>query len=163
MQRVKTNEIQSIDASTGEVLSKSTTNVITFPREPAYVKMYIEDLCSLAGVEEADQALLRHLLARLDYEGYVVLTPRVRDAISAQLAVKSKTLRNRLSRLVAADMIKPVARNEYKVNPNYFARGDWKSVCEQRLSYSMTVTYSEAGRKITTTHEGDAHKQQELI
>ena len=154
--------VQHTDFETGEVHSETKSSVVRFPTEPPYVKLYIEDLCSLIGVQESDQALLRHLLARLDYEGYVALTSRSRESISRALGITSKTLRNRLNRLVKADLIKPVARNEYQINPNYFARGDWKRVCEQREAYRMVVTYTESGRKVTTETAGDTHLQAEL-
>lgn len=140
---------------TGEVLTEVETKVVQFPQEPPYVKMYIEDLCMLVGVADADQALLRHLLVRLDYEGFVAITPRIRESIAKSLNITPKTIRNRLNNLVKADLIKPIARNDYRVNPRYFARGKWKEVCEQRIAYSMKITYTEKGRSITTESKNE--------
>lgn len=154
--------ISTVDYSTGEVMTEVTSNIVRFPAEPPYVKMYIQDLCAIVGVGDSDQALLRHLLARLDYEGFVALTSRSRESIAYSLGIGTKTLRNRLNRLVNSSLIKPVARNEYKVNPNYFARGDWKRICEQREAYKLTVSYSEKGRTITTESLGDSEKQMDL-
>jgi len=147
---IKNETTRVVDFKTGEVVEDVQTNVVSFPKEPPYVKMYVADLCSLFGVADSDQALLRHLLVRLDYEGFVIVTTRVRASISRALSISPKTLQNRLSRLVQADLIWLVCRNEYKVNPHYFARGDWKSVYEQRKAYKMEITYGEHGRTVTT-------------
>lgn len=159
------------DMRTGEAVSetKTTSTVINFPAEPPYIKMYIRDLCRIQGVGDADQALLRHLLARLDFDGYVTLSPRSKESICASLGVTAKTFRNRLTRLVSADIIKGACRNEYQVNPKFFARGKWKDVCAQKDRYELdiSISYSEAGgRQITTNAvslDGDAEKQQNLI
>ena len=137
-----------VDFQTGEITNKTVTSVDNFPSEPQYVKMYIEDLCSLKGVPNADQSVLRTLLLRLDFEGYVYLSPRYRKAICNQLDISEKTLRNRLASLVKANLIISVSRGEYMVNPNYFARGNWKNVCEQRKAFSLHITYSEKGKTI---------------
>ena len=139
-----------INNETGEVNKETETNVIRLPQEPPFVKMYINDLCSIKGVSNADQDLLRHLLARLDYEGYITLNTRIRDRLCELLDIKPKTLRNRLTVLVKSELIAPVCRNEYRVNPDYFAKGDWKSICEQKQSYKMLVTYTNKGRDIKT-------------
>jgi len=148
------------DLRTGEVVKDSTTQVIQFPQEPPYIKMYIKDLCAVKGVSDSDQSLLRHLLVRLDYEGFVALTSRSRASISKSLDIKPKTLRNRLNRLVKANLIKNVSVNEYQVNPNYFARGNWKSICEQRKEYELKVTYSDKGR---TVRGGPAEEEQQEL
>lgn len=160
MKIVKQTSNTVTNFETGEVTSVSQTNVIQFPQEPPFIKMYIQDLCNIVGVGDSDQALLRHLLVRLDYEGFVVLTARSRTSIASALGIGLQTLKNRLTRLTAADLIKSVSRNEYRVNPNFFARGDWKRICEQRESYRMTITYSAEGREVTTSAVGGDHHAQ---
>lgn len=146
---VATSVNREIDFETGEVKSEVLTHNFKAKAEPAYVKMYIEDLCSIKGVADADQSLLRQLLAKLDYEGYVTLSPRSREVICKTLEISQKTLRNRLARLSKSGLIKSTSTNEYMVNPNYFARGQWKDVCEQRKKFELIVKYSEdKGREI---------------
>ena len=132
---------------TGEVTEEFVTRHFKAQIEPPYIKMYIADLCAIKGVADADQALLRHLLAKLDYEGYVTLSPRSREAISNDLGISTKTFRNRLTRLTKSGLIKSTSMNEYVVNPNYFARGQWKDVCEQRKKFDLIVSYSDEGNR----------------
>ena len=135
------------DFATGEVIKEEVSTVVRFPTEPAYVKMYIEDICGLVGIVNADQAVLRHLLLRLDYEGYVVLTSRIMATICKHLEITTKTLSNRLSSLVKIGMIAPIAKNEFVINPNYFARGEWKKICEKRENFSLLLSYNASGKK----------------
>jgi len=157
------------DLRTGEAVSetKTSASVIKFPSEPPFVKMYVQDLCGIVGVEAADQSLLRHLLARLDYDGYVTLSPRSKANIADQLSISIKTFRNRLSKLSKAGLIQSTSLNEYQVNPKYFARGNWKTICEQRTKYELRISYTDAGREIegheVEDQSGDSHKQQELL
>ena len=139
-----------VDFQTGEIVEEESTNVIKLPKEPPFAKMYLNDLCAMAGVSNPDQALLRHLLAKLDYDGYVAITPRVRQSIMYSLDIASKTLQNRLSRLVKADLISNSCKGEYKVNPHYFAKGDWKAICELREAYKLEVIYDKDVRTVTT-------------
>ena len=132
---------------TGEVTEEFVTHHFKAKVEPPYIKMYIADLCAIKGVADADQALLRKLLVKLDYEGYVTLSPRSRDAISKDLGISTKTFRNRLTRLTKSGLIKSTSMNEYMVNPNYFARGQWKDVCEQRKKFELIVTYSDGSNR----------------
>ena len=133
--------------ATGEVVNEEVSTVVRFPTEPAYVKMYVSDVCGLVGIANSDQAVLRHLLLRLDYEGYVVLTSRIRGTICKHLEITTKTLSNRLSSLVKIGMIAPVAKNEFIINPNYFARGEWKKICENRENFSLLLSYKASGKK----------------
>ena len=137
----------TVDLRTGEAISETSHKVVQLPTEPAYIKMYINDICQLTGVQNADQGLLRALLLRLGYDGYVVLTPRIRQTIGRQLDISEKTIRNRLANLVKAALITPVARNEYMVNPDYFARGDWKQICEMRKDFSLKLMYRSNGER----------------
>jgi hypothetical protein len=76
-----------------------------------------------------------------------------------KLSIQDQTLRNRLVQLVQKDLLVREGTNEYLANPFYFARGDWKSIVEQRQAFQMRITYSESGRKIKTRK---VEEQQEL-
>lgn len=160
---VRGNFERHVDFESGEVKTEVEISELRFPQEPPFVKMYVQDLCCVLGVSNADQSLLRHLLARLDYEGFVVVTTRIRESIAQALNINQKTLRNRLNSLVKANLIKPVSRNDYRVNPDFFARGDWKKICEQKLSYSMNITYNSKGRTISTEARGAEEEQLDIF
>lgn len=139
-----------VDKNTGEILETSTTNVFRFPSEPPYVKMYLDDICLLVKIPEAQKALLLHLLRRLDYEGYILLSTRSRREIANTLGIADQTFRNRLTDLVSSGIISKVSTNEYLANPHFFARGEWKSICARRQAFELKLTYSAKGRTVET-------------
>lgn len=141
---------QVVNLQTGEIVETSSTNVFRLPSEPPYVKMYLDDLCVLISVPDSQKTLLLHLLRRLDYEGYITLSPRARKDISKTLGIADQTFRNRLNELCKSGLIKRVSTNEYMANPAYFARGEWKSICQRRQAFELKITYSEKGRDIRT-------------
>lgn len=139
-----------VNIDTGEILESSSTNVFRLPSEPPYVKMYLDDLCVVVNAPESLKTLLLHLLRRLDYDGFITLSPRSRKDIGKSLGIADQTFRNRLNDLCKKDLIRRVSTNEYQVNPNYFAKGEWKSVCAQRKTFQMRITYGPKGRSIST-------------
>jgi len=141
---------RAIDKETGEITQESTTSVVRLPAEPPYVKLYLDDLCALVNVQDGQKRLLLALLRRLDYDGYIALTPRFRKELCEKLDIKDQTLRNQLTGLVKSDLLRKAGTNEYIANPNFFARGEWKNIVEQRAAFQMRITYTEAGRKIVT-------------
>jgi len=123
--------------------------------------MYINDLCDLKGVPSALKSTLIELLRKLDYEGFITLSPRSRKAICDRLDIKDQTFRNQLTRLCKANILLREGTNEYAANPSYFARGEWKTIIEQRKAFELKIRYSaEKGREFTT--ESSKDNQQEL-
>lgn len=150
---------RNIDMQTGEVVSLHRTEQSRIPSEPPYIKMYIDDLCDLMHIPAAQKQTLELLLKKLDYEGFITLSPRYRKQICETLKIKDQTFRNRLTALCKSGVIRRHSTNEYEVNPQYFARGAWKDVYERRQSFQMTVKYSSKGREIVT----EAESQGELF
>lgn len=146
------------DFKTGEIRSESKTNVVRLPQEPPYVKMYIDDLCDLMHIPAAQKQTLELLIRKLDYEGFITLSPRYRKQLCERLKIKDQTFRNRLAALCKTGVMRRHSTNEYEVNPRYFARGEWRHICERREAFKMTVKYSENGREIIT----EAEEQPEL-
>lgn len=150
---------QVINMQTGEIVETATTNVFRIPSEPPYVKMYLDDLCVLIQIPEAQKTLLLHLLRRLDYEGYITLSARARKEMAKSLGIADQTFRNRLNDLTKSGIIARVSTNEYLANPQYFARGEWKSICARRQAFELRITYSEKGKTLETVK---VEEQQEL-
>lgn len=138
------------DASTGEINRISSTKVIKLPSEPPYVKMYIHDLSQMLNIPKAEEELLRMLLMKLDYEGYMSISKRFRERLCEKLGIKDQVLRNKLTKLVKAGAIINTSYGEYMANPEYFARGQWQDICENKKVFEMKIRYSEKGREIIT-------------
>lgn len=141
---------QILDRETGELVTESSTNVLRYTGEPAFIKLYLDDICSIIKVPETLKKTLFLILRKLDYDGYITLSKRYRKLMCEQMNIKDGTLRNRLNMLCQHGFIISEGGNEYLANPNYFAKGEWKSIVEQRSAFELRIRYSEDGKEITT-------------
>lgn len=152
---INSTTTRNVDHATGEIKDESTTNVYRLPQEPPYIKMYIDDLCHLMQIPHALKQTLQMLLKKLDYEGFITLSPRFRKQTAERLGIADQTFRNRLSALCKTGVMRSIATNEYEVNPHYFARGDWRAICERRDGFKMIVKYTSKGKREITTEGAD--------
>lgn len=149
---IQSTTSQVVHFQTGEVIESTTQNVFQLPSEPPYVKLYLDDLCVLVNVADSLKSFLLLLLRRLDFEGFILLSPRSRKEIAANLGIADQTFRNRLNELCKKEVICRMSTNEYQANPLYFGRGEWRKICMQRQAFQLRVTYSaERGRQVETS------------
>ena len=145
---VQMNTIQKVDKATGEVLEETAEVVARLPREPAFIKLYLEDINLLMDVPTGPGNLLHILVQKVDYEGYISLTTGGRDRICDQVGIKRQTLANYLQTLVRKKILKNVGRGDYELNPHLFAKGEWKDISKRRDKYiSLNIRYSPDGER----------------
>lgn len=130
---------------TGVVTTTEDVAVIRLPREPAYVKMYIDDISKIVGLSTGAQNVLYELVAKMDYEGIVTITKGGRERIAAKTGLKETTVRNRISDLAASGIIKKAGYCEYEMNPSLFAKGDWQDIYKRRCGFRLEINYSKDG------------------
>ena len=84
----KVERVESVvDGLTGELISEQR-NIIAFnplPPEPAYVKMYIEDLGKLLDLQSGHRDILLHVAANVAYDGLVSMTTLRKSRIAHAL------------------------------------------------------------------------------
>ena len=145
-----------VDGLTGELLSEQR-NVIAFnpmPPEPAYVKLYIEDLGKLLDLQSGHRDILLHVAANVAYDGLVSMTTLRKNRIAAVLNCSIRSIDNAITEFVKREILTRVGRAEYELNPHLFAKGSWKDIRERRLKFTAKITYSsEQGRTIETVVE----------
>ncbi len=144
---------------TGEI----TKNVSTIsyenkiPSEPAYIKLYTDDLSNLFDLSLSASNVLLCLVSMADYTGEVVVTKGVKERIAIRINAKiTKTgkpslsaVNNALTDMIKAEVISRVGdagSGIYMLNPNLFARGKWSDIYQQRKSFKMTITYKDDGK-----------------
>ena len=100
-------------------------------------------------VPTSDVDVLRLVVMKIDYEGYAALSTRYRESICKKLNITRATLRNKLTSLSKAGLIKSVGGGEYKINPYYFGRGNWQDIYNERVEGEFTVTIKYKGNSRT--------------
>lgn len=142
------------DHTTGEIKKEQTTETIYVPSEPPFVKMYIDDVGTLAKIHKGANALLHELAMRVDYDGYVSLNKIVRKKICEKLDILNQVLSNYLQILKKKNLVIEECRGVYFLNPTFFAKGQWCDVYKNRGKYSsmtMEIKYKEDGTKEVKT------------
>ena len=139
LERIETNT----DALTGEILSQSkkVIELTKLEAEPDYVKMYVADLSSLFGLKEGHGRILPFIAASVGYDGFISLAGgrKARIAMTAGCSVKS--VNNAITEYVKAGILIRAGRAEYELNPHFFAKGEWRSIRERRLSYGKNQLF----------------------
>lgn len=137
-----------VDKQTGEEVETSSSKVVRLPSEPAFVKLYIDDLSAVLQIPEGPKSLIWLLVRHMSFDGVVAVTAGTRRRLSAELGIKETTFRNYLSKLTQSDVLKRIERGEYEFNPSYFAKGDWATIYQRRRSWAkLEVRYSPDGRR----------------
>lgn len=152
-----------VDVLSGEILSERK-NVIAFnpvPPEPAYVKLYIDDLGKLLELQSGHRDILLYVAANVAYDGLVSMTAMRKSRIAATLKCSVRSIDNAITEFVKRGILSRVGRAEYELNPGLFAKGSWKEIRERRLKFSARITYSpESGRTIETIIEAGTNDTQ---
>jgi len=133
-----------INQDTGEIVETKSRKQYKVAREPDYIKMYIDDLSLLNGI--SNNAILYHVVTRMNYELEVFLTGRVVKLICEKCNVQKRHFYRCLKQYVEKGILSKIDQTEYTVNPYLFARGKWEDIEKIRL----TVEYSANGRELTT-------------
>ena len=146
----------TVDTLSGEVLQEKK-NIIAFnpvPPEPAYVKLYIDDLGKLLDLQGGHRDILLYVAANVAYDGLVSMTAMRKSRIAATLKCSVRSIDNAITEFVRRKILLRVGRAEYELNPALFAKGNWRDIRERRLKFSAKISYSpELGRTIETVVE----------
>jgi Firmicute plasmid replication protein (RepL). len=148
-ERVVYNETKKeINFSTGEIKTEEITNVVKIPKEPPYVKMYIDDLAKILELTSGCRSLLYFLIKKMDYEGIITLTKSSRDRLAEQIGVKETAVRNQITQLCQKGILRRIGTGEFEANPNLFARGDWSDIHKRRKCFKLTINYENEKRTL---------------
>lgn len=137
----------------GEIISKRANRVLSWGDEPAYIKLYLQDVMYLSDMPKQYASVTMALLKRVSYAGdkdgmCVVFAPRIKKSICDELGWKrTSSLDNALHKLVKGKILEHIDRSIYRFNPYLFGKGDWQDISRLR----MEVNYSEIqGRTFMT-------------
>lgn len=151
-----------VDYETGQVSRATDSRVIHLPQEPPYVKMYIDDVSKLLDVPPGPRMVLHQLVRKLDYEGFISLTPASRERIAKACQIGVPTMSNYITQLCKAGILKHAGRGEFEMNPHLFAKGDWKDIAKRRQAFELSIKYSEDGTRTLQGRAVPAETQLEL-
>ncbi len=144
------NEIT--DSETGEVLQTKRQEVALFEKEPPYVKIYLQDIGKLNGLNKSEQIVLNELVLNMGYANIVPSYKPVKEMIASKLKMPYNTLDKAIKQLNKKGVLLRKARGLYIMDPNLFGRGAWSDIKKIR----MVIDYNADGTKSINT---DVSKQ----
>jgi hypothetical protein len=119
------------DFQTGEIVQ--TEREIQIPKEPDFVKLYLNDLVLLKEVPQWVSGILYSLLKHMNYQNEIVLNSSIKKRIAADLGIIPKTIDNALVTFVKKSILMRQEVGVYKANPYLFGKGDWNNIRKIRL------------------------------
>lgn len=141
---------RTVNEMTGEILAQHS-NVIelkALPQEPAYIKLYVEDIGKLHGLKPLAREVLLYVAASMGYDGVASLTPRRKASIALTVGTSRAVVDNCLSECVKSGLLRRVDRGEYEPNPELFGRGNWAEIRERRERFVASFVYGPEGRQV---------------
>ena len=118
----------------------------TFPvgEEPAYYKVYMQDVSAVLGLEPAEQVVFKACCANMTFGNRIFLIKRTKMYLEQLTGYKFNTIRATITKLVKKGLLLREDTSTYIVNPKFAARGKWEDIRALRL----VIEYSEQGRNI---------------
>lgn len=136
-------------AADGTVEETVTTTLARLPAEPAYVKLYVEDVGRLLALSRGEQRVLLSLACSMAYDGLVSLSPTRRARLAQQCGLAIGAFNNALYTLTKQQLVFPRGRGEYELHPELFARGEWNAILDRQKRLKLEIKYTDAGRQIS--------------
>lgn len=140
-------EVVQLTEESGEVLKQVTTQMTMFEKEPPYVKLYLEDIGRLNGLNNSEQKLVNELIFNMGYNNVVPSYKPVKEMIAERLGISYNTVEKGIKALYQKGILIRKARGFYIMDPNIFGRGSWKDV----KSIRMVIEYNADGTKTINT------------
>ena len=162
MKRVKRKVIKElqrtdvVDAETGEVKSSNEVRrTFSVSKEPAFVKMYLDDLGMLHGLSRSNISVLHSLLKHMNFaDDDIPQAVLVNSFLKKQILMENpnlnhtQTVTNSISELKKAGILEELGRGAYRFNPFLFGRGEWKDI-ERLREIKVTLVYDETGKSMS--------------
>lgn len=145
--KVYTSVTEVVDMNTGKTVKEVTTNVVALMQEPAFVKIYLNDLSKLLDLPDYCKNVVYALLQIMSFDGTIRLTLGTKIKICEKIGIKEKSFRNYLTAIVKNGILLRVSTCEYEMNPCLFAKGHWSEIHKRREDFELKVRYKSNGSK----------------
>ena len=139
MPKIKQSIETSVINEQGEIVSKRANKTLSWGSEPAYIKLYLQDVLYLSDMPTKHSAVLYELLKRASYAGdkdgmQVIINASLKRRIAESLNLKNVgSISNVITDLVKGKILYRADVGMYNFNPWLFGKGDWQDIERLRL------------------------------
>lgn len=146
----------------GNELKKEEFTQVQVPREPDFVKVYLEGVSKIFALSGGENAFLCEILKLVNYDNEVVINKGIKQKIAKKLGFKEQTIDNNIAKLKKSKIIATTEfRGIYMINPEIFGKGAWLNVYKARAKYQKLTVKLEISNN--TKNISDAKFDVELI
>ena len=158
--RAYKHETEIFNPDTGEITHDTKYSVTAINNEDDYVKVY-RYLNTVFAFKGIDKKLIPTLMEICNYMTYadkgqeVQLSKYIKEKISAAIGIGVPEINKHITALKKADVLRPIARGVYAVNPFIVGRGKWSDIKELRahFDYNSGLMKTESIVEDTITGE----------
>ena len=122
-----------IDNETGEVTKSKKTKTAIVSTEPDFLKLYLSDIKRIFSLEKNVSLVLYSIVLRMGYDNKFVAVKDTKMLMSKDTGLKVETIDVAISKLKKENILIPISKSVYLVDPNLFARGKWNKLKDLRL------------------------------
>lgn len=139
MPKIKQSVETMVMNEKGEMVSKRANQTLSWGSEPAYIKLYLQDVLYLSDMPTKHSAILYELLKRASYAGdkdgmQVIINASLKRRIKETLGFKNmSSVNNAITDFVKGKILYRVDVGMYNFNPYLFGKGDWQDISRLRL------------------------------
>lgn len=134
-----------IDHETGEIMKTVNNSSKIMSKEPEYIKLYLDCLCTFKGLNKALSPVLIaccHFMTWADSkhnDQMIFMNSYIKDQICELTNLKVDRVNKAIKEIVDANIFIKVEgkRGVYRVNPFIIGRGEWKDIKELRANFDF--------------------------
>jgi hypothetical protein len=118
--------------------------------EPAFCKTYVEDLGRIHKLPKGAISVLLELIKRINYQEEIALSLHIKKNMQGVIGFKNiKSVDQAMIKLIESGILIRVARGSFMLDPNLFAKGQWKDIRNLRKKFlELKIIYNDEGRQI---------------
>lgn len=137
---------QVIDLTTGELAREERETVKIQDKEPEYIKLYLDCICTFKGLNKALSPILVACCSYMTWadsshdKQVIFMNSYTKEQISKDAGVSVDRVNQALRDIVKADIFRKIQgkRGVYEVNPYIIAKGKWADIKVLRANFDFT-------------------------
>ena len=141
--KVSKTEESHLISNDGEVVKSLKTTTYAVEAEPAYIKLYIQDIGVLNNITGKSNEVLLEFIRHMGYNNVIPAYKPIKQMIAKKLNISLHTVDKAVKMLKKNGLFIPFARGMYIADPNLFAKGKWSDIKNLRL----VINYESDGTK----------------
>lgn len=113
--------------------------------EPAFIKLYINDLCKVKGLTGLQTKIFHFMLKNMNEHNEVSYGKSSKERFCSEHKTTTSAFNNNIKGLIDNNLIERINRGEFRVNKKYAVKVDWEKV----QSIVWQTQYDENGKTET--------------